>query len=415
MSEPRTRSFQTLRHRDFRLLWCADTVSALGTQMQRVAITWQVFELTHSAFSLGLLGLFRFLPTLLFGLVGGVAADQRDRRKILIWTQAGMMISTAVLAVTAFTDSSSMPLIYSITFLSSAISAISNPSKQALIPALVPRRELVGAAATINLSMQIASVVGPAVGGVIIGVSGVGAAYTIDTLSFLAVIGAVLAMRTKPELVPITTRGFAAAVEGLKFLWGAPILLSVMALDFVATFFGASTTLMPIFAETVHHVGARGLGLLLSSAAAGAVIGGVALGSLPMPMRPGRVIVGAIVAYGACIAGFGLSPTMPLAMLFLAGSGAADSISMAMRHSIRNLVTPDEYRGRVAATHSTFAQGGPQLGELNAGALASLIGAPSAVAIGGTLTVLSCLVAVRKVPALVAYRGDSRDQAENAS
>jgi MFS family permease len=415
MSEPRTRSFQTLRHRDFRLLWCADTVSALGTQMQRVAITWQVFELTHSAFSLGLLGLFRFLPTLLFGLVGGVAADQRDRRKILIWTQTAMMVSTAVLAVTAFTDSASMPLIYGITFLSSAISALSNPSKQALIPALVPRRELVGAAAVVNLSMQIASVVGPAVGGVVIGVSGVGVAYAIDSLSFLAVIGAVLAMRTRPELVPITMRGFAAAIEGLRFLWGAPILLSVMALDFVATFFGASTTLMPIFAETVHHVGARGLGLLLSSAAVGSVIGGVALGSLPIPNRPGRVIVSAIFAYGACIGGFGLSPNMPLAMLFLAGSGAADSISMAMRHSIRNLVTPDEYRGRVAATHSTFAQGGPQLGELNAGALASLIGAPSAVAIGGTLTVLSCLVAVRKVPALVAYRSDEHHQAENES
>lgn len=409
MSEPRSRAFQTLRHRDFRLLWCADTVSAFGTQMQRVAITWQVFEITNSAFSLGLLGLFRFLPTVLFGLVGGVAADQQDRRYILIWTQFGMMISTGVLMVTTFNGSVTMPLIYGVTFLSSAISAISNPAKQALIPALVPRRELIGASAVVNLSMQIATVVGPAVGGLIIGAAGVGWAYLIDMISFLAVISAVLLLKARPEPVPITSRGFAAAFEGIRFLMVTPILLTVMLLDFVATFFGASTTLMPIFAEEIHHVGAEGLGLLLSAAAVGSVIGGMALGWLPMPARPGKVIVVAILAYGACIAGFGLSPTMPLAMLFLAGSGAADSISMAMRHSIRNLVTPDEFRGRVAATHSTFAQGGPQLGELNAGAWASFIGAPAAVALGGTLTVVSCLIAARKVPALVRYRADIGD------
>lgn len=378
--------------------------------MQRVAITWQVFELTGSAFSIGLLGLFRFMPTLLFGLVGGVIADQRDRRLILFWTQLAMMLSTGTLAVATFSDSASMPLIYGITFVSSMISAISNPSKQALIPALVPRNELIGAAATVNLSMQIASVVGPAAAGLLIGVAGVGAAYVIDTLSFLAVIAAVVLMRTRPDPMPITSRGLVAAVEGLKFLWAAPILLAVMGLDFVATFFGASTSLMPIFAAEVFDVGATGLGLLLSSVAVGSVIGGVALGSLPIPMRAGRVIIVAIVAYGACITGFGLSPNIVIAMLFLAGSGAADSISMAMRHSIRNLVTPDEFRGRVAASHSTFAQGGPQLGELNAGALASLIGAPAAVAIGGTLTMLSCLVAVSKVPSLMAFHTEKHEE-----
>jgi MFS family permease len=409
MSDSRARAFQTLRHRDFRYLWCADTISAFGTQMQRVAITWQVFELTNSAFHLGLLGLFRFLPTLAFGLIGGVAADQRDRRQILIWTQLCMMLSTAILAITTYSGTINLVMIYGVTFLSSSISALSNPSKQALIPALVPRSELVGAAATVNLSMQTASVIGPAAGGVVIGIAGVGTAYLIDSLSFLAVIFAVIAMKTRPERIALSSRGVKAAVEGLKFLWTTPILLVVMVLDFMATYFGASTTLMPIFAETVHHVGAQGLGLLLSSAAVGAVIGGVALGSLPIPQRPGKVIVLAILAYGACIAGFGLSRSMPLAMLFLAGSGAADSISMAMRHSIRNLVTPDEYRGRVAASHSTSAQGGPQLGELQAGTLASFFGAPAAVAFGGIMTMVTCVIASRKVPSLFAYRSDDEE------
>lgn len=409
MSSNRNLAFQTLRHRDFRLLWAADTIAMLGTQMQRVAIMWQVYVLTNDPFQLGLLALVRFLPILIFGIVGGVIADQRDRRQVLIWAHVGLFLTSGTLAVATFADMASIWLIYLVTFVSSTFNAGAGPARQALIPNLVERHEIAGAATIANLSMQTAGIIGPALGGVLIGVIGVGAAYVWNSLSFVAVIVAAVMMRVRPEPMKITTKGFAAAKEGFAFLFATPILLAVMALDFAATFFGTTNTLMPIFAEEILGIGAGGMGLLLSSIAAGAVIGSLIMSVLPVPQRPGRAIIIAIVGYGACIVGFGLSTNLVLSVLFLAGSGAADSISMAMRHAIRNLVTPDEYRGRIAAAHSTFAMGGPQLGEFRAGAVASLIGTPGSVALGGLLTIASCLIAMRMVPTLTRYDTSSWD------
>jgi MFS family permease len=404
-------AFQTLRHRDFRLLWFADSISILGTQIQRIAITWHVFQLTNDPFQLGLLGLFRFFPVLVFGLFGGVIADNRDRRLVLIFTHLALMATTGVLATATLVDGASMPLIYTVTFVSSAFNAMAGPARQALIPNLVPRSELAGAATMANLTMQSAMVVGPAIGGVLIAQIGVGAAYVIDTVSFVAVIVAALLIRTRPERVHARERGLAAIRAGFMFLWNTPILLAVMSLDFIATFFGAITTLMPIFAEDILGGGANRLGLLLSAPAAGAVAGSLLFGLLRMPVRPGYGLVACIVAYGACIAGFGLTGNLWLALFFLAGSGAADAISMALRHTLRNLVTPDEYRGRIAAAHSAFAMGGPQLGEFRVGAMASTMGAPASVAIGGIATILSAMAMVRLVPTLLSYRSDARPQA----
>lgn len=403
MGQPRSLAFQTLRYRDFRLLWAADTVSMLGTQLQRVAIAYHVFVLTGDPLQLGLLGLFRFAPILLFGIIGGVVADQHDRRKVMIVSHLGLLLTSAVLASATFTGSVNLPLIYAVTFVAGAFNAMAGPSRQALIPLLVPRSELAGAATVANLSMQTAGVIGPAIGGVMIGELGLGFAYAFDAISFVAVIVAVMVMHVKTAPLHLPERGLAAVKDGLRFLWGAPILLAVMGLDFVATFFGTNTTLMPIFAEQILNIGASGLGLLLSSIAAGAVIGGLVMSVLPVPRRPGLVIIISIIGYGACMAGFGLSRSLVLSVLLLAGSGAADSISMAMRHAIRNLVTPDEYRGRIAAAHSTFAMGGPQLGEFRAGAIAAVLGSPASVAIGGIITILATVVAARMVPSLARY------------
>jgi MFS family permease len=412
VSGQRATAFNTLRYRDFRLLWFADSVSILGTQIQRMAITWQVFELTRDPLQLGLLGLVRFVPVLVFGLLGGVIADHRDRRQVLIFTHLALMLSTGTLAVATFADQASMPLIYTITFISSAFNAMAGPARQALIPNLVPRSALAGAAAMVNLSMQTAMVAGPAIGGLIIAQTDLAFAYALDTASFIAVIAAAIMMKTKQERVPITERGLSAIKAGFMFLWQTPILLAIMSLDFIATFFGAITNLMPIFAEEILGGGANQLGLLLSAPAAGAVIGSVVFGLFTMPERPGRAMVACVVAYGACIAGFGLTGNLWLALLFLAGSGAADSVSMALRHAIRNLITPDAYRGRIAAAHSAFAMGGPQLGEFRGGAMASAIGAPAAVAIGGVGTILSAIAMVRMVPRLTRYRSD--DEAPDA-
>jgi len=411
----RTNSLQTLRHRDFRMLWIADTISILGTQIQNVAITWQVCELTGDPLKLGLLGIFRFVPVIFFGLYGGVIADRRDRRAILVITHILLMATSAVLATSTALDTVSMSLIYGVTLVASALNAFAGPARQAIIPALVPREEIAGAATVLNLAMQTAQIGGPALGGLIIGAFGVTAAYVVDTISFVAVIAAALLISVRERIVVETTNGLSAVIEGLRFLWATPILLAVMSLDFIATFFAASTTLMPIFAEEILTMGPDGLGLLLSAPAVGAVAGSLLMSVAPIPERPGVGITAAILAYGLFIFAFGVSTTIWLSLLFLAGSGAADAISMAMRHSIRNLVTPAAYRGRIAAAHTTFARGGPQLGEVRSGVMASMFGVQASVAIGGLATVAGCLVMAKLVPGLLSYRSTTAEvHAEDA-
>lgn len=414
MTDRRPLAFQTLRHRDFRLLWIADCVAVLGTQIQTVAITWHIFELTGDPLRLGLLGLFRFIPGLFFGFYGGVIADRRDRRSILVVSHIALMATAAVLMGTTAAGATTMWIIYGVTMVASAFNGFAGPARQAIIPSLVPRSELVGASTLTNLAMQTAQIAGPALGGVIIGTLGLTAAYAAGTVTFVAVIVAALLIRVRERVVTTTATGFLAVKEGLGFLWATPILLAVMSLDFIATFFAASTTLMPIFAEDILRMGPDGLGLLLSAPAVGAVIGSFVMSLAPMPRRPGRGIIVAVLAYGISIFGFGLSSILWLSLVFLAASGAADAISMAMRHTIRNLVTPDEFRGRIAAAHTTFARGGPQLGEVESGILASFIGVQLTVATGGVATIPGCLAMSRLVPELLRYRSDEQAASEQS-
>jgi MFS family permease len=393
-----------LRHHDFRLLWSAEVLSMIGSQIQRVAVTWQVYELTGDAFKLGLLGLCRFVPVILFGIAGGVLADRGDRRRTLILSQLGLLACSLALASLTLTDNIGLAAIYLLTVIGATVEGISNPTRQALIPLVVPKVDF-PAASTMNiLAFQLAMVTGPAIGGVIIASLGVAAAYIIDALSFTAVIGAVLLMRTRPPRVTMSIGGFAAALEGLRFVRTTPVLLGVMIADFIATLFGACTTLMPIFAEDVLGVGARGLGLLMSAPAAGAVIVATILSVTRLPDRAGLAILGAIGLYGASLVGFGLSTSFPLSLLFLAGSGAADVLSATLRHATRTLLSPDELRGRVASVYRTLAVGGPQLGEFRAGVTASAIGAGPAVALGGVATIVTAGAIALLIPAINRYR-----------
>lgn len=398
------RAYSVLRHRDYRLIWSAEFISTTGTQMQRVAIAWQVYDLTGDALKLGLLGLARFVPIVIFGMLGGVLADQRDRRKILFVSQAALMMTSLILAAASLVGDVSTLLIYGVTLVAGAFSAMGQPARQSLIPNLVPREELAGAMSMNVLSMQVATVAGPALGGILIAAVGADLVYLIDAMTFVVVIVAIAMMRIRPAAGGVTSRTFESIKEGFAFLRQSPILLGVMSVDFIATFFGAVTTLMPIFAEEILGAGPRGMGLLLAAPAVGAFLGGAVMSVRPVPDRPGFGVLVAIIAYGFAIAGFGLSTTFALSLLFLAISGASDAVSMALRSTVRNLITPDNLRGRISATHSMFAMGGPQLGELRAGASASVIGAGPAVAIGGFLTVLSSVLVSMLVPGIRTYR-----------
>jgi MFS family permease len=399
-----TRSYASLRHRDFRLLWTAEFVSSTGTQIQRVAVAWQIFEVSRDPLALGLLGLCRFVPILFFGIAGGVFADRYDRRRTLLISQMALLACSAAFALMTIFGVASLAAIYALTIIASIFAAVGGPTRQALIPALVPRDELAGAMSMNVLASQVATVSGPAIGGVILGAFGIGAAYGVDAVSFGVVAIAVIVLRTRPAVVRQTISGWAAALEGLRFLRDSPGLLAVMILDFVATFFGASTVLMPVFATDILGIGPAGLGLLLAAPAAGAVAGGAVMAVARTPNRPGLGVVAAVVVYGACIFGFGLSRDMWLSLALLAGSGAADSVSMAMRHTVRNFLSPDEMRGRIAAAHSTFAMGGPQLGEFESGLLAARFGAPAAVASGGALAIFAAILIAWRLPAISEFR-----------
>lgn len=400
-------AWSTLRHRDYRLLWLGQIVSLAGSQMQVVATGWLVLQLTDSAFQLGLLGLLRALPVMILALVGGTIADLFARRLLLI-TQTILLLIAAVLAVTTATGTVSMPLIYALTAAAGATNAFDNPARQSLIPNLVPREELT-AALTLNITtFQLGQIVGPLIGGIVVASSGAQGAYAIDALSFVAVLIALLLMRAR--LAPAggeraaVGKGFGAILEGFIFVRRNGIILSVMLLDFLATLFGSVQSLLPIFARDVLHVGAAGLGPLYAATSAGAMVAALLLSTRGSIRVQGPVLLVSIGLFGLCLVGFGLSHVFWLSLLFLAGSGAADTVSMVLRGSILQLATPDELRGRTVAVHMAFAMGGPQLGQLRAGLVATLIGPLGAAATGGVACIATVVAIAALIPKIRHYR-----------
>lgn len=396
----RRAAFHVLRHRDYRQLLIATSISSLGARFQFLAVIWWVYELTDSGFALGLLSLVRFAPILLFGLFGGVIADRYDRRTTLIVSQILMMGTSACLAGLAWTDSVTLPVIYALAATAALIDCVAQPARSALIPALVPKGEMADAMSVNIMVGQTASIAGPALAGFVIAAFGTPTAFTVDAAGFVVAISFLISIRTTSVVARTVGGTRTAALEGLDFLRRSPVLLSVMSVDFFATFFGATTVLLPIIAVDRLGLGADGLGVLNSSIAAGALIGSIVVSALPSFDRPGRGVLAAVGVFGLAIIAFGFSTTLVAAVVCLAVSGAADAVSMALRHTVRNLVTPDALRGRIAAAHSTFASGGPQLGDARAGAMASLLGAGPALVIGGIGVLVTVVAANVLVPSL---------------
>jgi MFS family permease len=247
------------------------------------------------------------------------------------------------------------------------------------------------------------AIVGPAIAGFALEPLGVAAIYFIDVASFVAVIIALLAMRHRGSAREKTQISFGAALEGLRFLKRSPLIYSTMLLDFFATFFGASKQLLPIFAAELLGVGARGFGLLYAAEPAGAAVAGAVMSALPPIHRQGRVLIIAVLVYGAAMTIFGLSPWMSLSCAMLALAGASDMVSMVIRQTIRQLNTPDELRGRMTSVNMLFFMGGPQLGEVEAGFLAGALGARFSVTSGGVACIIATLAIALLIPALPRY------------
>ncbi len=399
-----------LRSRNFRLLWSNQLVSMAGTTMQTAAILWHVSLLVRPeqrGLALGMVGAVRILPIVGFSIVSGVVADHFDRRKVMILTQSGMAIAAALLAWMAFANLRSLALLYVLAALSSAAWAFDGPSRHSLIPNLVLREHLANAISLNTIMFETAAVLGPAIGGLVIATGGVGWVYAFNAVSFLFVIAALLLMRDLPAR-PAHERGaisLGAAVEGLRFVFTRPLIRSTMLLDFFATFFASATALLPIFAQDILRVGAKGYGLLSAAPSAGALIaGGLMVPFADRIRRRGPTMLWAVVVYGLATVVFGVSRSFALTFLCLAVTGAADTVSMVIRNIIRQLNTPDEMRGRMTSVNMIFFMGGPQLGELEAGLVAHAFGAVISVVSGGVACVLATGWVAARTPVLRAYR-----------
>jgi MFS family permease len=408
--------FVALRYRNFRLLWFGLGVSFAGSFMQQAAILWHVSLLAppdRKALALGGVGLVRVVPILAFSLLAGVAADVFDRRKLMLVTQIGGAAVALVLGALAFAGVQHLWPIYVLAAFGAAVNAFDPPSRHALVPMLVSREDLPNALSLNSVMSQIASVLGPAVGGLIIATGHLAWAYVFNAVSFLSVVVALLMMRD----VPATERGtrdaaaelsFSAARDGLRHVFRSPIIRSTMLLDFFATFFSSATALLPIFAQDVLRVGPQGYGWLYSASAVGSAIGSLAL--VPLAHRldhRGRILIWAVSGYGLATVVFGVSHWFWLTFACLALSGTCDAFSMVIRNLVRQLETPDALRGRTVGISMVFFMGGPQLGELEAGLVGQWLGPAWSVITGG----LGCLAATGVIaattPELRRYRREA--------
>jgi MFS family permease len=375
--------------------------------MQFVAINWHVYILTKSAFALGLLGLFRGVPIIICSLEGGVVADAINRKRLMIVTQTVMLATAALLAAGTIAGFENVWFIYILSAIASAATAFDIPARQALMPTLVPIEDFPNAVSLGIIVFNVATIAGPAIAGFVLAESGPAIIYGVNALSFLAVIAALVAMRAsgQPDL-QIKRKdalSVAALKEGLRFVWQTPIIVQTMTLDFVATFFASATLLMPIFAQERLHVGARGYGFLAAAPAIGSVLTALMLARLGTLRRQGRLVVASVAVFGVATAAFGVSTVYWVSLLMLAITGAADTVSTVLRQTIRQLVTPDHLRGRMTSINMMFFMGGPQFGELEAGVVAALIGAPLSVVIGGLGSLTSAAIAAVKSKSLMEF------------
>jgi MFS family permease len=392
-------------------------ISVAGGQMQTAAVLWHVNEISGEPIALGGVGLVRLLPILLFSLIAGAVADVVNRRLLMLVTQVILSVLALTLGLLTLRGIDSLPMIYLILALSAAVSAFDLPARQSLVPNLVPRELLTNAFSLTSIAYQVGSIVGPAIGGLVLANFGIAYAYYFNAFSFIAVIIALLLIGHVPQekikkVVSSSSeasRGpsiWQSVRQGLRFVFNQPIILSSMLLDFFATFFSNAITLLPIFAKDLLGVGPEGYGLLVSAPAVGAGIMAVVLAFIPKIRRQGQILLIAVVGYGVATILFGLSRTFALTFFALMMTGLTDSLSAIIRNTMRQIQTPDNLRGRMTSINQIFFMGGPQLGEMEAGIVAQLLGPTISVVTGGIGCLLAVLGIALRFPQLRKYNGD---------
>lgn len=399
-----------LKYRGFALIWGGLIISMVGTQMQQWALFWHISQLSKDPIAVSIVGGVRFIAVLCFSLIGGLVADRYDRRKILFVTQATAMLIAVLLGLLTLSGKIQLWHIYLLTGIQAAAMAFDLPARQALVPNLIPRDILPSAFSLQSIAFNTGAIVGPAMSGIVIGYLGQEYAYFINAVTFLAVIFALIALGNVPQQQSKSQAGLRAALidirDGLRFIRHQPLILSTMILDFIATFFSSANTLLPYFAQHVIHVGEVAYGWLAAAQSIGAVLVGLIVSQYSHIRRQGPLLLGAVIVFGLATILFGFSRLYALIFLALALTGAADSVSTIIRNTIRQLNTPDSMRGRMTGINQIFFMGGPQLGEIEAGAVAQFFGIPFAIISGGVGTILGVWLVASIWPTLTRYNGD---------
>ena len=404
-----------LRNPNFRRLFWGVAATMLGQQMTLVAVPFQVYQLTGSSLLVGVTSIVALVPLVVFGLLGGAIADAMDRRRLMLITSVGAAVTSALLAAQALLPGGgNLVLLWVLTAFVSGFAAVNQPTRSAVIPAVVGPAGVPAANALAMTVRQIGVIVGPLIAGVLIGLGELFLAYAVDALGFLV---AALLLRGLPSLPPAGVVGplrLRAAVrgvgEGFAFLRTQPVLLMTFVVDIIAMVFAWPQAVFPELSQTRFADSPNSLGWLFAGISIGALVMGLTSGWVSRVDRQGAVVLGAIVVWGIAIIGFGLAPSLWLAVLCLAVAGAGDMVSAVLRSSMLQLAAPDEMRGRMQGVFIVVVAGGPRLGDLRAGAIASAAGVSVAMVSGGVIVIVAMVVVALVVPSFWQFRASRSAQ-----
>ncbi|HIA64962.1 TPA: MFS transporter [Candidatus Poribacteria bacterium] len=374
--------------------------SLIGTRIQSVAIGWEIYQRTGKALSLGLVGLIQALPNMLLALPAGYLADTFDRRKLVIFSLAGATVTSVSLAVLSYHQGNT-GLMYLLLLFDATALALGRPARSALLPQLVPRQVFPNAVMWSSSTFHLSSAIGPAVGGFILAAN-VPSAYLISACGTLIFIGLLtkIDIRDLPERNGSKSITFKTLLAGLRFVWNAKLLLTTMLLDMFAVLLGGAIYLLPMFAKDILQVGEIGFGCLRAAPAIGAVVMAIMIAHLPPMKRAGRNLLLAVAGFGMVTVIFGVSKYFWLSFIMLFMTGVLDNVSVVIRHTLVQLLTPDQMRGRVSAVNGIFIGTSNELGGFESGLVASWFGAIASVVIGGIGTILVVVTTALAAPEL---------------
>jgi len=393
--------------RPYRRLWAGSTVAQLGQQMAAVAVALQVYAITGSSFAVGMVGLAALGPLVVFGLYGGSIADAHDRRRVLLVASLGLWMCSMALFVQAWLGLANVWVLYLVVAVQSGFFAVSNPARSAIIPRLVGARLLPAANALTTASWTLGFTVGPLMAGLLVGAYGYATTFAVDVLTFTAALYAVARLPSVPPEGEVSRAGLRSVLEGLRFLRTRRNLLMTFLVDLAAMVLAQPRALFPALAVSVYGGGPSTVGLLSAAPAFGAFAGAIFSGWVGRVRRQGRMIVLMVMAYGAAVAGFGLSSTLWLGVVFLALSGAFDTVSAVFRTTILQVATPDDLRGRLQGVFIVVVAGGPRLGDAVSGTSATVFGTRFAVVAGGVACIGAVSLLAARFPAFLRYDAEN--------